>query len=344
VGVQTPELFRSSVVALRFTKDESSTEQAVKELRGFLSEAAGGQREAAFWADDSFLQSLHPVKDAWDRVFHLSHYGGIRLNPEKDRDWVLKRLADMGGAAGEREMMLHAAMIELLRPGEDPIKVLESLKPYVADAPALQTIIESRMKPAPGSEELRRFDEESRRRKQESQDKQAQARTSWVDFWREIATNPKAVFEGGRADNTAWNLWNAMERSGRESRASGWSRRFIEEQFGREVADRLRATLQRTWRKDKPTLRSERAAEEKNRFLVKWQLGLAAIYAEAEDPQWATKLTADEAQLAARYAPIELNGFPAWLDALVAAHPKAVDAILGEELTRSLRESDGLSP
>ena len=77
----------------------------------------------------------------------------------------------------------------------------------------------------------------------------------------------------------------------------------------------------------------------RNTFLVRWQLGLAAIYAEAEDPQWAMKLTGSEAELAARYAPIELNGFPAWLEALAAAHPKAVDTVLGEELSRSLAET-----
>jgi hypothetical protein len=339
VGVRTPELFRSGVFALRFTKDENASDRPAKELREFLASASSKQREGAFWADDALLQALHPVKDAWGRVFHLSHYGGIRLNAEKDRAWVMRRLADKGNSADEREMMLYAAMIELLRPGDELLKVLESLKPYVADAPPLLAIIESRMKPALGSEELRRVEEESARRKLESEDKDGKARTSWIEFWREIASNPDVVFNENRADNTAWYLWQAMERSGHESRASGWNRRFIEQQFGREVADLLRTALLRMWRKDKPTLRSERPVDKKNTFLVKWQLGLAAIYAEAEDPLWATKLTDEEARLASRYAPMELNGFPTWQDALVAAHPKAVDAVLGEELSFSLRES-----
>src|SRR5262249_34796159 len=113
----------------------------------------------------------------------------------------------------------------------------------------------------------------------------------------------------------------------------------IERQFGYEVADRLRSILLRMWRKDEPTLRSERPPDKKNTFLVRWQLGLAAIYAEAEDPLWATKLSDEEARLAARFAPVELNGFPSWLDALVAAHPTAVDAILGTELSLALREA-----
>lgn len=194
------------------------------------------------------------------------------------------------------------------------------------------------MKPAPGSEELRRLEEKDARQKRRADSRDAKARASWIEFWQEVASKPEAVFDEARADNTAWNLWQAMERSGSESRASGWNRRFIERQFGRDVADRLRGTLQRMWRNDKPTLRSERPADKKNTFLVRWQLGLAAIYAEAEDPRWAAKLTEDEARLAARYAPIELDGFPSWLDALVAAHSQAVDAVLGKELSLSLSE------
>ena len=93
------------------------------------------------------------------------------------------------------------------------------------------------------------------------------------------------------------------------------------------------------WRKDKPTLRSERPDEEKESFLVRWQLGLAAIAAEAEDPNWAKRLNEEEAELACRYAPLELNGFPSWLESLAIVHPAAADRVLGEELSLSLREA-----
>ena len=130
-----------------------------------------------------------------------------------------------------------------------------------------------------------------------------------------------------------------MNHDGEHGRASGWNRRFIEEQFGGETADRLRLTLMNIWRDDHPTLPSERPEDERGRYLVRWQLGLAGLYAEAEDPSWAAKLTEEEAELAARYAPIELNGLPLWMESLVDAHPGAVDAILGNELSWELRES-----
>ena len=70
------------------------------------------------------------------------------------------------------------------------------------------------------------------------------------------------------------------------------------------------------WRRDKPTLRSERPDKEKNSFLVRWQFGLAGISAEAEDPNWAKRLTEQDAELACRYAPMELTASRPGLKAL----------------------------
>jgi hypothetical protein len=66
----------------------------------------------------------------------------------------------------------------------------------------------------------------------------------------------------------------------------------------------------------------------------------AAIYAEAEDPSWAVKLTKEEAKLAARYAPIEIGRLPHWMADLVNAHPESVDEILGTELSWELQNSN----
>ncbi len=335
---RTTELFRSSIIALRLAAEDDFEGGLLSQLRCTMDQASSSERERAFWDDHAFLQTLRPAKDAWARVFMLSHYGGIRLTWEKDRDWIVCGLSDTQRAVFEREMLLWAGMIEVLPPGEDVRKSYDDLKRQVVDAPELVAIIEDRLKPVPVSKGLKRLEDENRRRQRKSERDHEKARASWVSFWKEIADHPDDVFADDRAESTAWSLWHAMERSGDNSRAVGWNRRFIEREFGQNVADRLRATLVRMWRKDRPTLRSERPTGEKNTFLVKWQLGLAAIYAEAEDPNWTTGLTDEEAALAARFAPIELNGFPSWLDGLVSTHSEAVDSVLGVELTLALRD------
>lgn len=67
-------------------------------------------------------------------------------------------------------------------------------------------------------------------------------------------------------------------------------------------------------------------------------MGLAAIYAEAEDPDWVKKINEDEAELAARYSTMELNGLPLWLEQLINVYPQAVSLTLGKELEWELHQ------
>lgn len=337
-GARNEPWITSSLLAVRLSKEDHVEKGALAELRRALAELPADAREIAFWKEDAFLAHLHQSKDAWHRVCDLSHYGGIQLNDEKDAAWVRKRLSDPNEPLEHREMMLWTEMLLLNPATTDRRELLEGLKPFVSDAPSLTTIIDNRLKLQEGSAELRRMEAAIAKRSKQAERRTAKAHASWLMFWREIARDPDAVFAVDRAENTAWNLWQAVARSGRESRASGWNRRFIEEQFNKAVADRLRETMMAAWRKDRPTLRSERPDGEKDTFLVRWQFGLAGIAAEAEDTNWAKRLTEQEAEQACRYAPMELNGFPSWLESLAVEYPAAVDRVLGEELSHSLRE------
>jgi hypothetical protein len=338
-GIRTEPWVTSSLLAVRLSNEDHNEKEAITELRRALADIPADVREAAFWKEDTFLAHLHQSKDAWHRVFDLSRYGGIELNDEKDAGWVRRRLSDTKEPLDHREMMLWAEMVLLNNATTDHRELLEVLKTLVSDTLSLVSIIDNRLKQQAVSAQLRRLEAQNEKRVKQAERRTAKAHRSWVMFWREIVRDPGKVFAADRAENTAWNLWQAVKRSGHESRASGWNRRFIEAQFGKDVADRLRETMTAAWRKDRPTLRSERPEEKKNSFLIRWQFGLAAISAEAEDPNWAKRLTEQEAELACRYAPIELNGFPSWLESLAIEHPAAVDCVLGEELTLSLRES-----
>ncbi len=337
-GVRTEQWVTSSLLAIRLSKEDTENE-AIAELRRSLAGLSPEMREAAFWNEDAFLKSLHQSKDCWHRVFDLSRYGGIRLSDKTDSQWVRKRLSDPREPLVNREMMLWAEILLLNQAVTDHRSLLETLEKLVLDESTLVTIIQDRLKPPVRSAELRRMEALNAKRSKQTERRTAKAHASWVAFWREIAQYPDKVFASDRAENTAWNLWQAVERSGNESRASGWNRKFIEAQFGSAAANRLRETMMAFWRKDKPTLRSERPEKEKNTFLVRWQLGLAGIAAEAEDPNWTKGLTEGEAELACRYVPMELSGFPSWLESLATEHPTVVDRILGEELSLSITES-----
>lgn len=334
------EWLSASVLALRLRDREYGSDEVHKELRTRLKDLTADENERLFWAESSLLQVLQGTDDPKKRFVEIIRYGGIvELRTERDLTWIKEALGDTTRTYNNRALMLEIAL-RLSHGQEQWRDQLSGLKILVGDQPTLLAVIDEWLQPPKSNKEyIRREKKEAKRKEQEAR-KEAKNRASWIRFWREIAEHPERVFSPKRSWNTAWDLWRVMDHDKEDSQTSGWNRRFIEEHFGKQTADGLRLRLMDIWRKDNPTLPSERPANERNTYLAAWRLGLAAIYAEAEDSQWAIKLKETEAELAARYAPIELNGLPLWVEHLVVAYPKVVDKILGEELSWELAQGD----
>ena len=336
-GSKSDRWLHASVLALRLHNREYSNDEAYKALHERLTNLAADENARLFWAEDSLVQSLYAIADPWKRLAEVTlHDGPVELREERDLDWIKEALGDTARSENDRAMLLEAAM-RLAPHREQWRDHVSGLKPLVADQPSLLAAIDERLKPSKHDKEEERWKKKAAQRKKQQERKDAKNKASWIQFWREVAERPKSAFSPERSWDTAWNLWQAMSHDGEDSRESGWNRRFIEEQFGKETADQLRRILMNIWREDHPTVPSERPEDERSTGLVRWQLGLAALYAEAEDPSWATKLTEEEAKLAVRFAPIQLNGLPNWMESLVDVHPDAVDAILGNELSWELK-------
>ena len=132
-----------------------------------------------------------------------------------------------------------------------------------------------------------------------------------------------------------------MERSGSDSRASGWNCQFIEQQFGLYVADRLRSALQNYGASSSQRLKRQRPADQRNTFKVIWQLGLAARSTPEPRMMLGRASSAeDEAELAARYVPIQLNGFPSMAGGARRHSPKGRKRSTRGRTSLSLREPE----
>lgn len=336
------EWLQASILVLRLNHDVYSSDEMRKVLQERLTSLNAEENARLFWTADSLMQSLNTITDPRKRLWQvLWHDSPIKLYPERDLAWISNALGDTALDVNDRTMLFEAALqIPVSR--EKWRDHLLKLKPLVADQIDLLARINEGLKPLPYEKEQNRWEKDAVKRKKQKDRQDAKNLASWIQFWREVASHPERAFSSEHSWNTAWNLWKAMSNDGKNSRVLGWNRRFIEEQFGKETADRLRRTLMNIWRQDYPTLQSERTEGERNTILVKWQLGLTALYAEAEDPEWAIKLNEEEAKLAARYAPIELNELPSWLESLIKAHPMIVDSILGNELSLELKSKPGV--
>ncbi|TDF58114.1 ATP-binding protein [Cupriavidus sp. L7L] len=332
------QIIRSAVIALRLAREEELSDKPSQTLREAFRDMPDSVRESAFWSCDAFAQALHPQETAWSRLFEVSYHGPLDLNFEHDGAWMKRSLSDHNRPLPERAMVLEALTRSIWDGTGKWQDHVENLRQYVADSPELLEQIDDQLKPKPVNSEQVKLEAKISRQRKSAELRDAKHHAEWVAFWQEISEHPEAAFSPDQVDKTVWNLWQAMQRSGNESRSSGWNRRFLERCFGKDVVDRLRAGMRSVWRKDCPSLRVERGIGEKGVFLIRWQLGLAAIAAEAEDAGWARQLSFEEAELATRYAAIELNGFPAWLEQVAAVHPSAVERTLGPDLEEELNE------
>lgn len=331
----------ASVLALMVPHRDDDNEGAFTQLGKMLAELPAARNAQLFWAADALIQSIHPITDSRERYARITFQGPARIERIRDWNWIKAELANRACPAPDRAMLLEAAM-RLAPSREEWRDHIIGLKPLVADLPELLAAIEELLKPAKPDKEHEHWEIEAAKRKNQQERREAEDHTSWVSFWRKVAEQPDTAFSPEQSGNTAWNIWRAMSKVGADSRAAGWNRRFIEANFSKATADRMRLTLMNQWRKDHPTLTSERPENEKNTYLMRWQVGIAGIYAEAEDPQWAIKLSDKEAQLAARYSTIELNSLPLWMEALVRGHPVAAETTLGQELDYELAREAGL--
>lgn len=336
--IQTPELLRSAIIARRVTDRQSGRCEHTDTLGKIFAGASSDLREAVVIADDTFLQSIKEETDVGERYYRIAFINGIiDLDPALDAEWLTATLSNSSSLTGQRAVALKALI--RMRGDISWEDHLAALKPHVSDLPDLVTWLDNLPNPDEERANFEKWELENAKWRQEQDQRDREAHASWIAFWKEVAENPDSVLADDRAEVSIWNLWRVMERSGKDSRKSGWNRRFIERHFGKDTTDRIRLAFMKFWRGIRPTLRSERPDKEKDTYLNLWQLGLAAIYAEAEDPAWASKLTHEEVYLAMRYVPLQLNSFPAWLDALACAHPSAVTGVLGPELAAELPTS-----
>lgn len=119
------------------------------------------------------------------------------------------------------------------------------------------------------------------------------------------------------ADNEQRNYWTPSTWSGLEKKRGKWITRTTKHGC---VAAWRRFTPQLPYEKSKPNQIS-------NEDLV----GLAGLQVEFDDdPAAISKLTENEARIAARYAMNEINGFPAWFDRLAIYQQEAVQEVLCE--------------
>jgi hypothetical protein len=326
------------IIAVQVSANDHERDNAAAKVRVDACAWPPALRCTAFIAAHALLQGIHPTSEAWDRLNASYESGLIQLDPKLDAYWVLEVIADRGQPAPLRATLLEATLRGLVPPNTTRRTHLKHLRQAVADQPDLVTRLKQAMAAPQETPELKRMRMQDARRSATYAKKEAKRRAGWSKFTKELIGRPDRAFSDARVNSTAWNLWKVMRGAGDTGVESGWNRPFLERVFSIDVANRFKQALHPIWRGDRPTLPHERPADQRNVTLVRWSMGNTAICAEAEDHGWAARLSVQEAELAGRYVPIELNRFPRWLPDLAAAHPEPVRALLVQLIDDELHQ------
>ncbi|AEG92340.1 hypothetical protein [Ramlibacter tataouinensis] len=341
-GSVSEMLIEASLLAMRSANASSGLRKGKTEIRALLDALPAEWRPRVFGAELACVELLGADRSARYRLVRIVYEGALNYALVLDGKWVLGALADVNVSPERRAVLLHLAAhlyaIEgRLHDG------LEAMRQAVSDSTALTDELNSIVEASKPSAQFLQMQEEQRKRQERQAKKRADERDAWAQLRRELAEQPPLALAPGRSSNTIWSLWLVLRRLDRNGHEGRWNRAFLVSHFGGDVTDRLRLALMAYWRSMRPTVRCERRLGEENTYLVVWSIGLMGIYAEAEDPLWATKLSRAEAEFAARYALLELNGLPSWLGDLAIAHPKEVEDIIGSEFVDELLDSGATS-
>lgn len=329
-GSRTPDLIEAAVLGFRTAGYSSLDNDRKRKLAELIGDLPAQERRAVFEADLACVARLESRRSPQVLLTRLMFQGPLQYSLEKDGPWVLRDLANIATDKARRSLLLRMTTY-LVR--TDQSAEMEPVREAVKDSPALTAELEKLIQGSVPTRQVLEAQDQERKRAERHALKQADYRVEWTTFWKELAERPALALAPGRVNGTLWNLSRVLSMRSRGDRVR-WDREFLEKCFTGPVTEAIRRSLMAYWRNMKPTLPSER--KEKNTYLVVWTYGLMGLYAEAEDPRWTRSVSVAEADLAVRYALVELNGLPDWLAALADAHPQVVEQVLGGEIESEL--------
>jgi hypothetical protein len=265
----------------------------------------------------SFRQILLPSSSLW------------RLN-EGDLAWLYEDLQKRPDEA-ERRIAL-SSVVGILYQADRLQAELPRLKSVIGNEPTLTQDLAGYLTPLPPpSPAMRRHEaqiEAHRRRHAEQEEK---AKESWRQFEKNVRENPEWLRNPDKLRSWpagGWRLWQLTRwlasRVPVQDQSTPRQWRLLAEAFGREVAEAYRDGLKLYWRLTEPT----RPKHQKGgRITTKFStiLAFGAIDVEAaEDPDWTSSLSDDEASRAALHGCLSEQGYPDWIETLIVSHPHVV--------------------
>ena len=328
------EWLKASVVALRLISKDYCDAEMITSLYARLRDLSAEETEQLFRYACSFIYKYGKVtKPRYFATEIAVCEGLVQLQADRDFTWVSKVLGDPRRPSNEREMALHAAIKLLSCNDEKWVDKANELKHLVVDNKSLE---EKLVKEYNLLEQEKQQQYQSyTKTKCEKDEKEAEKRLKKEkvsQFLVDVNKDPEKVFSEELYWSNAVRMWRIMTSHGGMDKKSGWNSEYINKELNQTAVRVLRKAMKDFWRNENPTFGSERCPEDRDKINEGWLVGLAGIYAEAEESDWEDKLSTDEVEKALRYASIKQNYLPEWIEKLINKYPTIVGKTLGKEL------------
>ncbi len=283
---------------------------------------------ARSWATHAMLHG-HPLESV-SAMAVLGWAPGLEIS---DLGWLLTDAVDTP-VPREARLAVDAALQLWKTNGQRP-EELERIKSHFADKPELVAAVEQWLTPRQPEPLEIAFNRERASREADRASQQREIESSWLSFIAELKENPEQLrhlpVPSNGIDVRLFHLWTLLSHRDRRS-----SSRYaiddltpVEGILGPELTAAFQGALIRFWREWKPTLESARPPNERQLVNRADLVGICGVSIEAALQEgWPKYLHSAEAERAAEYATLELNGFPVWTARLAAAWPQEVGRVL----------------
>ncbi|MBY6044402.1 hypothetical protein KUV58_10275 [Phaeobacter italicus] len=226
----------------------------------------------------------------------------------------------------------------LVRESERPDECLAKLRDKVEAMPELADHLEGMINWKPSKQQRAREERyEKVRRERERRDAEAaERRRRWIESLKADPTlvrRPVTLEPGEMTENQYHLMQATLKSDGSRWRGGDWC--SLISTFGEEVAAEYRDAAISHWRHYSPKLASE--GIDPADVPMTLIFGLAGLEIEAgQTAEFPRHLSDDELQLAIRYVPWELNGFPTWSEKAFRDRPEIVSRLMLQELAWDL--------
>lgn len=170
--------------------------------------------------------------------------------------------------------------------------------------------------------------------------KRVAVRQDWVKWRENVQADPAGHFDTANAPATFSNIlaWlRSRPRRGSVNVYDNW--RLVRTAFGDAVGTLFERHAMGYWRSSQPPTHSTRLPADRGKTYFSTFAALTGLLIESvRHPRFVERLTDAEAELAAKWATLELNDYPAWLESLAARFPVVVAEVLSIELRSELQQ------